>query len=123
MRHRKDEMPITLEAPGMKLRSVGGQGGMAISHYVTTEPADMGPVLKSLRNGSCSVPHWGYVIKGKITLEYENGVVEAFEQGDVYYQPPGHNGAQIEAGTEVVEFSPDTEFDGLIAEFKKAMGG
>ena len=41
-------MPIALEAPGVKLRSVGGQGGMAISHYVTTEPADMGPVLKSL---------------------------------------------------------------------------
>ena len=62
-------MPIALEAPGVKLRSVGGQGGMAISHYVTTEPADMGPVLKSLPNGNCSVPHWGYVIKGKgVTL-------------------------------------------------------
>ena len=80
-------MPIALEAPGVKLRSVGGQGGMAISHYVTTEPADMGPVLKSLPNGNCSVPHWGYVIKGKVTLEYEDGSVEAYEQGDVYCLP------------------------------------
>ena len=34
----------------------------------------MGPVLKSLPNGNCSVPHWGYVIKdihSKVTLEYE----------------------------------------------------
>ena len=116
-------MPIALEAPGVKLRSVGGQGGMAISHYVTTEPADMGPVLKSLPNGNCSVPHWGYVIKGKVTLEYEEGSVEAYEQGDVYYQPPGHNGAQIEAGTEVVEFNPDAEYATLLEDFKKAMGG
>lgn len=96
---------------------------MAIAHYVVTEPADMGPVLKSLPNGSCSVPHWGYVIKGKVTLEYEDGSVEAYEGGDVYYQPPGHTGARVEAGTEVVEFSPDEEYAALLAHFKSALGG
>ena len=80
------------------------------------------PVLAGLPNDKCQVPHWGYVIKGKVTLEYEDGVVESYESGQVYYQPPGHTG-QAEAGTETIEFSPDEEFAGLLEHFRSKMGG
>ncbi len=29
MRQKKEELPVVLEAPGVKMRSLGGQGGMA----------------------------------------------------------------------------------------------
>ena len=122
MRQKKEELPVVLEAPGVKMRSLGGQGGMAITHVEISEPADFRPVLEGLPNDKCQVPHWGYVIKGKVTLEYEDGVVESYESGQVYYQPPGHTG-QAEAGTETIEFSPDEEFAGLLEHFRSKMGG
>lgn len=95
---------------------------MAISHYQILEPADFRPVIAGLPNDKCAVPDWGYVIKGKVTLEYEDGTVETYEGGQVYYQPPGHTG-KAEGGTEIVEFSPDKEYAALIDHFKNKLGG
>jgi hypothetical protein len=95
---------------------------MAISHYEIAEPADFRPVIAGLPNDKCSVPHWGYVIKGKLDLEYQDGTVETYEAGQVYYQPPGHTG-QAAGGTEIVEFSPDTEYGALLEHFKSKLGG
>jgi len=122
MRQKKEDLPLVIEVPGVKMRTLAGQGGMAISHYEIAESADFRPFIAGLPNDKCAVPHWGYVIKGKITLEYEDGKVETYEGGQVYYQPPGHTG-KAEGGTEIVEFSPDKEYAELIAHFKSKLGG
>jgi quercetin dioxygenase-like cupin family protein len=54
------------------------------------------------------VPHWGYVIKGKMTARYADRD-EVFEAGDAFYTPPGHVPVTNEPGTEFVSFSPSEE--------------
>ena len=47
------------------------------------------------------------MISGRITLRYADRD-EVYEGGEAYYAPPGHIPV-VEAGTEVVEFSPTEE--------------
>ncbi len=56
----------------------------------------------------CQCPHWGYVIKGKMTARYADRD-EVFEAGDAFYTPPGHIPVTNEPGTEFVSFSPSEE--------------
>ena len=53
------------------------------------ESHDLAPMLKGLPGGNCSCPHWGYVLKGRIIVRYDDHE-EVFEAGDAFYMPPGH---------------------------------
>jgi hypothetical protein len=66
--------------------------------------ADGTPLLKGLPDDRCQCPHWGYVIKGRLTYRFADHD-EVFEAGDAFYLPPGHIPV-VEAGTELVQFSP-----------------
>ena len=69
------------------------------------EDIDATPLLKGLPNDRCHCPHWGYVVKGRMTFSYPDGE-EVFESGDAFYTPPGHIPVGNEPGTEIVLFSP-----------------
>jgi hypothetical protein len=71
------------------------------------EGADATPLLKGLPDDRCQSPHWGYVFTGKVTFKYGDRD-EVYRAGDAYYAPPGHIPV-VEAGTEIVEFSPAEE--------------
>ncbi len=122
MRSSTADLPVAIETPGGTMRVLGHQGGMAVAHYEFTAESDFTPLLSALPGGSCAVPHWGYVIKGKIEMEFADGTRETYAAGEVYYQPPGHKGAVAAAGTEVVEFSPEPDYSQLIESFKSMMG-
>src|SRR4030095_6472467 len=66
---------------------------------------DATPLLKGLPGDRCQCPHWGYVVKGKITMRFADRE-EVYEAGDAFYAPPGHVPVKHEPGTEIVEFSP-----------------
>ena len=83
-------------------------GGYTVGFESFRENADGTPLFKGLPDDRCQSPHWGYVISGKITLHYADRD-EVYEAGDAYYAPPGHVPV-VEAGTEVVEFSPTEEY-------------
>jgi quercetin dioxygenase-like cupin family protein len=68
---------------------------------------DSTPLLKGLPGDSCTCPHWGYVMSGKVTFRLE-GREEVFEPGDAFYVPAGHH-QMAEAGTEYLQFSPAAE--------------
>lgn len=68
---------------------------------------DPAPLFKGLPDDRCQCPHWGYVLKGKITFRFADSE-ETYEAGDAYYAPPGHTPMMFE-GCEVVEFSPTEE--------------
>jgi hypothetical protein len=72
------------------------------------EDADAEPLLKGLPDDRCQSPHWGYVVRGKVTFRYADRE-EAYESGDAYYAPPGHVPV-VSAGTEIIEFSPTEEY-------------
>ena len=65
------------------------------------------PLMKGIPDGRCQCPHWGYVVSGRMTFRYADGE-EVFEAGDAFYTPPGHVPV-VEAGTELVQFSPSEE--------------
>ena len=87
---------------------------------------DQRPVLKGLPDDQCQCPHWGYVIKGRLTIR--NGDrEEVFEAGDAYYLAPGHVGVSNEPGSEVVQFSPGEELkktsDVIMKNMQAVQGG
>jgi hypothetical protein len=65
---------------------------------------DATPLLRGLPDDRCDCPHWGYVTKGRVTYRVADHD-EVFEAGDAFYLPPGHIPV-IEAGCEIVQFSP-----------------
>ena len=73
------------------------------------EDADATPLLRGLPDDRCQSPHWGYVVRGRLTFRYPDRD-EVYEAGDAYHAPPGHIPA-VTAGTEIVEFSPTAEYE------------
>jgi hypothetical protein len=62
------------------------------------QDVDGTPLLKGLPGDSCDCPHWGYVLKGKLTYRFADHD-EILEAGDAFYTPPGHI-PLAEAGSE-----------------------
>ena len=81
--------------------------GYTVSFTLFREDTDSAPLMKGLPDDRCQCPHWGYVVSGKMTFRYADGD-EVFEAGDAFYTPPGHI-PLVEAGTEIVQFSPADE--------------
>ena len=80
------------------------------------------PLLKGLPDDRCPCPHWGYVLKGRLTYQFADHE-EVFEAGDAFYLPPGHV-PLADAGSELVQFSPSEELravDAVIAKNMQAM--
>lgn len=72
------------------------------------EDVDLTEAFKGMPGESCQVPHWGYVLKGRLTYRFGDHE-EVFEPGDAFYVPPGHVPI-VEAGAEYLQFSPADEY-------------
>ena len=87
---------------------------------------DQTPVLKGLPDDQCQCPHWGYVIRGRLTTR-SGDREEVFEAGDAYYLAPGHVGVSNEPGSEIVQFSPAEELkktsDVIMKNMQAVQGG
>src|SRR5579872_1597864 len=87
---------------------------VTVSHHETTigrfsfEPGwrwsrDVGPIAQT---HSCQIHHLGVVLKGRLHVESDDGVVCEFEVDDVYDIPPGHDATVIGDETfEAIEFA------------------
>jgi AraC-like ligand binding domain len=75
------------------------------------------PLLKGLPDDRCPCPHWGYVLKGKLTYQFADHT-EEFEAGDAFYLPPGHV-PLAEAGSELIQFSPTAALNAVNAAMMK----
>jgi hypothetical protein len=95
--------------------------GYTINFVSIRETTDLAPMLASLPGGQCSCPHWGYVLKGQMTVRYGNHE-ETITAGDAFYMPPGHVSA-AEAGTEFVQFSPADQLAATDAAIRQGLQG
>jgi hypothetical protein len=103
----RDSAPQRQDAgPVVDLR--GELDGYTVSFTSVLEDIDATPLLKGLPDDRCQCPHWGYVLKGKMTARYADRD-EVFEVGDAFYTPPGHVPVKNEPGTEILWFSPSEE--------------
>lgn len=85
----------------------GESHGYSIEIIAFHQDIDSTPLLKGLPGDRCQCPHWGYVLKGKVTFSFADHD-EVFEAGDAFYVPPGH-GIMVAGGSEYVQFSPADE--------------
>ena len=77
--------------------------------------SDLDAPLQALPGGACRCPHWGYVLEGRMRFVYADRE-EVYGAGDAFYTPPGHR-PYVEAGTELLQFSPTQE----LAETERAV--
>jgi hypothetical protein len=81
--------------------------GYTVNFVSFEQEIDGTPMLKGLPDDRCQCPHWGYVLKGKLTMRFADRE-EVFEAGEAFYAPPGHVPLH-EAGSELLMFSPTDE--------------
>ena len=103
MRGSKQDVPVTLESDEVVVKEVEW-GDIHVGFETYRTGFDLAPLLKGLPNDMCQCPHWGYVLRGRMRVRYPDGE-EIVNAGEAYYMPPGHVPV-MEAGTEIVEFSP-----------------
>ncbi len=108
MKVKKEDIPITMEAPGTVMRGFAGWGGMAVAFNEMPAGTDIAPLLQGLKNNSCQCPHWGYVLEGEILIRYDDGQEENLRSGDVFYMQPGHTAIVIN-DVKLIDFSPEKE--------------
>jgi len=97
----------------------GKLDGYTVNFVSIRQDHDLAPMLSGLPGGRCSCPHWGYVLKGRMTVRYADHE-EVCEAGDAFYMPPGHTPA-AEAGTEFIQISPSDQLQEVEAAVVKAM--
>jgi hypothetical protein len=78
--------------------------GYTVNFVTFDADIDGTPLLKGMPADNCPCPHWGYVLKGRVTYRFADHD-EVFEAGDAFYLPPGHIPI-VDAGCELVQFSP-----------------
>jgi hypothetical protein len=81
--------------------------GYTINFVTFRQDIDGTPMLKGLPDDRCPCPHWGYVLKGRLTYRFADHE-EVFVAGDAFYLPPGHV-PLADAGSELVQFSPSDQ--------------
>ena len=103
MRASKSELPVLLEAGPSSVRGADW-AEMRVSVVSVPAGTDFGPLLAGLPGDRCQSSHWGYVIKGRLRIEYEHRG-EVLAAGDYYHLTPGHTGV-AEEDTEFIEVGP-----------------
>jgi hypothetical protein len=113
----------TVAMEGFDGRYENLEGGYTVGFESYSSDADLTEFFRGLPDDRCQCPHWGYVVKGKLSFRYADGE-ETFEAGNAYYAPAGHT-PMLFAGTEIVEFSPTDAFEetvGVVVENLRAAG-
>src|SRR5262245_2925028 len=116
MRATRDTLPILFGADRAAIRGAdwGGLRSMIVS---LPAGADVVSLLKGLPNDQCSCPHWGYVLRGRMRVLYDDGE-ETLRSGDLFYLPPGH-APIVEEDIEFLEFSPPAEHEAVLEVVKR----
>ncbi len=100
------------------INHVEGWGNMTVAVNSIPAGTDLSPLLMGLKNNSCQVPHWGYIIKGAMRLQYDSGEEVLLKAGDIFYMSPGHK-AKVEDDLKILDFSPQEEFRELVVHLEK----
>jgi mannose-6-phosphate isomerase-like protein (cupin superfamily) len=81
--------------------------GYSCSFVTIQQTHSLKDMLAGLPNGQCHCPHWGYLLSGRMSVDYGDRS-EEYRAGDAFYMPAGHV-PTADAGSEFVIFSPADE--------------
>lgn len=113
----RDELPLQEVAPGYSSR-FADWGGMTVGLEAAPAGMDASSMLASLAGGRCQARHWGYLISGRIVVDYGDRR-EVVTAGQAYHVEPGHR-ISFEEDSEAVEFTPTDELELTLAAVRKA---
>jgi hypothetical protein len=128
MRIAKDSVDVKMEIPGAVIRQETGFGnasgfGMISGEYFSLSAGvDTTPLFEGLEGNLCQCPHWGYVLKGRITTTDASGSQETVSPNDLFYWPPGHN-VRVDSDAEIIMFSPQREHTLVIDHMRAKVNG
>jgi hypothetical protein len=114
MRVAKDDVDVRMEIPGAVVRQrldfgdASGFGKLSGEYFTLAAGVDTTPLLAGLKGDHCECPHWGFVLRGRLTTTDAGGVQETVATNDLFYWPPGHN-VKVEDDAEIIMFSPQHE--------------
>lgn len=114
MRVAKDDVDVRMEIPGAVIRQrtefgdVRGYGTISGEYFTLSAGVDTTPLFQGLDGNLCQCPHWGFVLRGRITTTDAGGAQETVNANDLFYWPPGHN-VRVESDAEIIMFSPQRE--------------
>jgi hypothetical protein len=110
----KENVPAKIAIPGATARQqvdfgdATGYGKISGEYFSLPAGMDISPLLQGLEGNLCQSPHWGFVLKGMLTITYGDGTQEVTQTNDLFYWPPGHT-VKVEEEAEVILFSPQHE--------------
>ena len=119
MRIAKENVDIKMEIPGAVIRQqtdfgdATGFGKISGEYFSLASGVDTAPLFQGLENDLCQCPHWGFVVRGQLTVTDAGGVQETVNANDLFYWPPGHN-VKVEEDADIVMFSPQIEHSHVI---------
>jgi hypothetical protein len=128
MRIPKDEVDVRMEIPGAVLRQrmdfgdVRGYDKISAEYFSLSAGVDTTPLFVGLEGDRCQCPHWGFVVRGRITTTDAAGARETVSANDLFYWPPGHN-VKVEDDAEIIMFSPQREHSLVIDHMKEKVKG
>lgn len=114
MRIAKDDVSVMMEIPGAVIRlekdfgNVKGYDRLSGEYFSLSAGVDTTPLFEGLEGDLCQCPHWGFVLRGRITTTDASGESETVKSNDLFYWPPGHN-VKVDEDAEIVMFSPERE--------------
>lgn len=124
MRVAKDNVDVKMQIPGAVLRQkmdfgdASGFDKISGEYFSLASGVDTTPLFQGLEGGVCDCPHWGFVLRGRITTTNARGEKETVNADDLFYWPPGHN-VSVEDDAEIVMFSPQREHSHVIDHMKE----
>ena len=96
---------VSWEIEGGGQQRKGEDGGMVIALESWKAGLDTTELFADLPDGACQEQHWGYMIRGTMSVRYTDGRTETISAGQAYYLAPGHN-ARVDEDCDLVEFTP-----------------
>lgn len=119
MRVAKEQVDIRMQIPGAVIRQrmdfgdATGFGKMSGECFTLAAGVDTAPLFQGLEGNLCQCPHWGFVVRGRLTTTDAAGLRETVSADDLFYWPPGHN-VKVDPDAEIVMFSPQHEHSNVI---------
>jgi hypothetical protein len=118
MRAARTELPILAEMPGFTSR-LTHCGELDVAVETLAGGRDSTELFRrAFPDGRCQVPHWGYLVKGRMRVRYPDHE-EVISAGEVWYMPPGHI-PMTEEDVENVVFTLTGEYEKLMAAFARS---
>ena len=120
MRVAKQDVDVRLDVPGAVIRQrldfgdLPGHGQISGECFTLAAGVDTTPLFQGLEGNLCQCPHWGFVLRGRITTTDARGGQETVKADDLFYWPPGHN-VKVDEDAEIIMFSPQREHSHVIS--------